>query len=201
MQDFKSFIKLNLHEDIPWVFITKKLRVGCHVNFKSCLLKFRVLTILTNDTENKRFEEMLALKTDMDDDQDETAKDFPEQWQILRKRLCQACADQIDKDGYFLGFEDYAKWVNEGREKVGTCCKHKMPALPYESFKEDYFKSIEEIQMAFTKREEEEGGEKGEDYFFAMQIWSEEKLSYVIDMYTQCKKKDDPFICFLYGNF
>lgn len=199
MQDFKSFIKLNLPEDIPWVLITKKLRVACHVEFKKCLLKFRVLTVLVNDIENKRFEEMLALKTDMDQDDDggEEEKSFVDQWRILCRRLCKDCASKLDEEvSYFGGFEDFAKWVNDGREKLNPCCKHKMPGLPDESFTKDYFKSIKLIQKHFT----EEKGEE-EDYFFAMQIWSEEHLRYEIDMYTECKKKDDPLICFLYENF
>jgi hypothetical protein len=198
MQDLKSFIKLNLHEEIPWVFITKKLRVACHVQFKKCLLKFRVLTVLVNDTENRKFEQMLALKTDMDEDDDELAGEtsFSDQWVRIYKKLCQVCAPKSERDGFFLGFEDYARWTNDERDKVNVCCKHKIPTLPEESFKEDYFKSIVNIQNAFTEEKK-----KDEDYFFAMQIWSEEHLRYEIELYAQCEKKDDPLICFLYENF
>lgn len=202
MNDLTSFISFNLNnEKIPWVFIlSNKSRTVQNAKMSQCLLEFRILVLLANDLYNKRFSEALALKSQDMQIEDTSEVNFELRYnqltEKLKKSVCSSCAEKakLDETEFFFGYEDYVKYSNQIRSALKEgCCKNNLsipPELP-----ETLPKYNEEVQKQFTENIFEE------DYFFAMQIWSEDNLKFVVDIYYRNEKKMDPLINFLTEEF
>lgn len=202
MEDLKSFINFSLSDGkIPWVFIVSgKSRTAQNVdNLNQCILKFKILVLLANDIYNKKFQETLELTKEMDEEED--GKNVESQWnelvERLKKNICQTCAKkaELDKLEFIFCYEDYVKNVNRVRKVLkasDSCCRNNL-SIPHEM--PEKIVKVDQFQKEFIEKI------PTEDYFFAMQIWSEVNARYEIDIYARNEKKMDPLINFLTEEF
>jgi hypothetical protein len=201
MEDLKSFINFSLSDGkVPWVFIAEKTRTAQNVdNLNFCTLKFKILILLANDIYNRKFQEALELTRGMDEEED--GGNVETRWnalvEMLKKNICQTCAGKagLNQLEFILCHEDYVKNVNRVRSALkapDSCCRNSL-FIPHEM--PEKIVKVDQFQKEFIEKN------PTEDYFFAMQIWSEENARFEIDIYTRNEKKMVPLINFLTEEF